>query len=398
MEPDAPRPQRRAVDLPANTDVLIVGAGPSGLALAAALRLRGVQCLIIDRLAGAEHTSRAAAVHARTLEALEPLGVVSRMLQEGLTVPLFRARDRDRILITLDFRQIPGDYGFILMCPQDRTEAILDARLQSLGGGVMRGAELTDLDLRADGVVAGIACDGARRMVDARWVVGCDGMHSRVREAAAMAFAGAAYEQGFVLGDVHLDWPLERDEVTLLLSPRGLVVVAPLPLGRHRIVATLDDAPAQPSIADLQALLDERGSARVHAHIVDCVWSSRFRVQHRLVSSPRRGRVLLCGDSAHVHSPAGGQGMNTGIQDSVALAGALAAVLEGGTERALDLWATSRHEVAEGVVAMTDRMTRMATLQSPVTQALRNWAIAFAGHIPPFARAAARNLAELDRR
>jgi 2-polyprenyl-6-methoxyphenol hydroxylase-like FAD-dependent oxidoreductase len=151
-----------------------------------------------------------------------------------------------------------------------------------------------------------------------------------------------------------------------------------------------------PSVPYVQALLDARGPKASQAHVHDSLWSSRFKVHHRVAESPRKGRVLLCGDAAHVHSPAGGQGMNTGIQDAVSLASALADVFGGVDEALLDTWAADRHKIAEGIVALTDRMTRMATLRSPAGRALRNVAIGFAGHIPSIARALARNVAELS--
>jgi 2-polyprenyl-6-methoxyphenol hydroxylase-like FAD-dependent oxidoreductase len=183
--------------------------------------------------------------------------------------------------------------------------------------------------------------------------------------------------------------------VSLFFSPAGPVVVAPLPKDRFRVVATVDDPPEVPSVPYVQALLETRGPKASRAHIHDSIWSSRFKVHHRVAESPRKGHVLLCGDAAHVHSPAGGQGMNTGIQDAVSLAQALADVLGGADETKLDAWAADRHKIAEGVVALTDRMTRMATLRSPAGRALRNVGIGIAGHIPSIGRALARNVAEL---
>jgi 2-polyprenyl-6-methoxyphenol hydroxylase-like FAD-dependent oxidoreductase len=390
-------PSLKLPNLPLKVDILIVGAGPTGLALAVELRRRGIEAVTIDKIAEGANTSRAAVVHARTLEVLEPLGVVPAMLAEGFKVPVFRVRDRDRALITIDFEEIPSVYAFTLMCPQDRTEAILIARLHALGGEVIRPAEVTGVDLGANGAHVRIAVGEATQNVEARWVIGCDGMHSQVRESAGIAFNGAAYQQGFILADVHMDWPLGRGEVSLFFSPAGLVVVAPLPNDRFRVVATVDDPPEQPSIPYVQALLDARGPKTL-SHIRDSVWSARFKVHHRVAENPHKGCVLLCGDAAHVHSPAGGQGMNTGIQDAVSLAQALADVIGGADEAVLDTWAADRHKIAEDVVALTDRMTRMATLRSPAGRALRNVAIGFAGHIPAIGRALARNIAELNNR
>jgi 2-polyprenyl-6-methoxyphenol hydroxylase-like FAD-dependent oxidoreductase len=327
--------------------------------------------LTVDKLAEGANTSRAVVIHARTLEVLEPLGVVPQLLEEGLKVPIFRIRDHDTPLITIDFGEIPSKYAFTLMCPQNRTEAVLLAHLQALGGEVVRPREVTGLTATEDGARVHITGEGSTQEVTARWVIGCDGMYSHVREAAGIAFRGAKYELNFALADVRMDWPLPREEVTLFYSPEGFMVVAPLPDDRYRIVAMADDVPKEPSLAYVQELLDARGPKENPGRIRQSVWSSHFRVHHRLAASPRKGRVLLCGDAAHVHSPAGGQGMNTGIQDAVALAGVLADVLHGGDGARLDEWAAERHRVAKAVVRLTDRMTRVASLHSPSLRKLR---------------------------
>jgi 2-polyprenyl-6-methoxyphenol hydroxylase-like FAD-dependent oxidoreductase len=379
-------------------DILIVGAGPSGLALGAALRARGLDPLIVDRQGASANTSRACVVHAGTLEALAPLGVTEALLARGLKVPIFRVRDRDRSLMTVDFGQIDSPYPFTLMCPQDRVEAALLGRLEALGGAVARPCELVGCAPGAAGVEAQLRDAGGTRTVRARWLVGCDGMHSRAREAAGVAFDGGAYDASFVLGDVTMDWPLSREEVALFYSPDGLMVVAPLPDERFRIVGAVDAAPETPPVGFLQALIEARGPQERPGRIRELAWSSRFHIEHRVAQSPRSGRILLCGDAAHVHSPAGGQGMNTGIQDAVSLADALAQTVADGDEASLDDWASVRHRVAADVVALTDRMTRIATLKSAPGQALRNLAVAFAGHLPPARAALARRLAELDSR
>lgn len=381
-----------------DTEILIAGAGPSGLALAAELMRCGVASEIIDRQPAGANTSRACVVHARTLEVLEPLGVTQGLLAQGVKVPIFRVRDRDRSLITIDFSEIPSPYPFTLMIPQNQVERSLLNHLQELGGDVVRPCELVRLQASASHTEVQVRSDDALRTIKARWLIGCDGMHSMVREQSGVPFAGGEYEQDFVLADVHMDWPLSRDEVTLFYSPDGLVVVAPLPENRFRIVATVDGAPELPSTAYMQSLLDRRGPTTNPGRIHDTVWSSRFHIHHRVAKSPRNGRILLCGDAAHVHSPAGGQGMNIGIQDGISLAGVLAETLEDGDGARLDAWAADRHRVARDVVTMTDRMTRLATMKSTTGQTLRNMAVAFVGHLPPARAKLAKTLAELDAR
>jgi 2-polyprenyl-6-methoxyphenol hydroxylase-like FAD-dependent oxidoreductase len=384
--------------LKTDTDILIVGAGPTGLALAAELRRQKADPLIIDRQIAGANTSRACVVHARTLEVLEPLGVTADLLAQGVKVPIFRVRERDRVLITIDFSEIPSAYPLTLMCPQNRVEACLLDHLEELGGGVVRPCELVRCGALESHVEAQVRTDGVTETVKAQWLIGCDGMHSTVREQSGIAFAGAAYEQEFVLADVHMDWPLDREEVTLFYSPKGLVVVAPLPDEHFRVVGSVDDAPESPSVTYLQSLLDTRGPSAKPGRIRDVVWGSRFRIHHRVAQSPRKGRILLCGDAAHVHSPAGGQGMNTGIQDSVSLAKFLTEALKDGNESRLDAWASERHNVASNIVTLTDRMTRLATMKSATGQSLRNIAVAFAGHLPPVRAALAKTLAELNTR
>jgi len=223
--------------LKTDTDVLIAGAGPAGLALAAELRRRGISPLTIDRQPAGANTSRACVVHARTMEVLEPLGVTRELLAQGVRVPIFRVRDRDRVLITIDFSHIASPYPFTLMVPQDRVEQCLLNHFESRGGGVVRPCELVSYNASASQVEVQVKAAGVAKTIEARWLIGCDGMHSTVREQSRVAFTGAAYEQSFVLADVHMHWPLSRDEVTLFFSPDGLVVVAPLPEDRFRIVS-----------------------------------------------------------------------------------------------------------------------------------------------------------------
>jgi 2-polyprenyl-6-methoxyphenol hydroxylase-like FAD-dependent oxidoreductase len=386
------------LDVKAENKILIVGAGPSGLALAGELKRRGVDPVIIDQQAAGANTSRACVVHARTMGVLEPLGVTRDLLAEGVKVPVFRIRDRDRSLLTIDFSDIPSFYRFTLMIPQNRVEQILLRHLESLGCNVMRPCKLIRYTTSPSLVEAQIRVNGSDQSIKAQWLIGCDGMHSIVREQSGITFSGGEYEASFVLADVSMDWPLSREEVTLFYSPKGLVVVAPLPNERFRIVATVDEAPEVPSLVFMQAILDARGPTTSPGRLHDVAWSSRFHIHHRVAQTPRKGRVLLCGDAAHVHSPAGGQGMNTGIQDSLSLAEALTSTLQDGDEERLDAWAVQRHKVASDVVALTDRMTRVATMKSPTGQALRNIAVAFAGHLPPVRAAVARTLAELDAR
>jgi 2-polyprenyl-6-methoxyphenol hydroxylase-like FAD-dependent oxidoreductase len=381
------------LELPETTDVLIVGAGPVGLTLATALVVKGVKVVLVDRAAEGANTSRAAVVHARTLEVLETIQVSEELVKRGVIVPRFTVRDRDRSLLTIGFDELPTKYPYTLMVPQDITEEVLLDRLHAQGGQVHRPYEVASLEQDDTGTTATMTTG---KVIRAKYTVGADGMHSTVREHAGIGFTGDTYAQSFVLADVRLDWDHQDDEVMLFFAPEGLVVVAPLPGGRHRIVATVDEAPEHPSREDVQALLDTRGPKAHPARVTDIVWSSRFRVHHRLADHYRSGRLFLAGDAAHVHSPAGGQGMNTGIQDALVLAGRLAAVLlEGVGESTLDEYEAERRPVAEEVVAFTHRMTRVATLGSAPLRGVRNAVLRALDWVPAVHRTMAMNLSEL---
>lgn len=383
---------------PSSTEILIVGAGPSGLALASELAGRSIPFVLVDQQAAGANTSRACVVHARTLEVLEPLGIVPELLARGVEVPIFRVRDRDRALITVDFRHLPSRYAYTLMVPQCETEAVLLAGLEARGGKVVRPCELIAARHDADGATVTLRDAQGEHILRTRYLIACDGMHSRIREAAGVPFEGGSYEEAFVLADVRMEWPISRDEVSLLYSPAGLVVIAPIPQGRFRVVATAKEAPPVPRVADIQAILDARGPTDGAVRVLDIAWASRFHVHHRIAQQFRSGRVLLLGDAAHVHSPAGGQGMNTGIQDAISLGRALAETFTTGSEQALDAWASWRHRVASDVIRMADRMTRTATVENRAGQAVRNTLLQIAGHIPGVRQSLAMKLSELGNR
>jgi 2-polyprenyl-6-methoxyphenol hydroxylase-like FAD-dependent oxidoreductase len=372
--------------LPTGSEVAIVGAGPTGLALAVTLASAGIEFVIVDRLAEGANTSRAAVVHARTLEVLDELGASQELIARGLPVTRFAVRDGSRRLLTVPFDGLPTRYPYTLMVPQYETEGVLLDRLRALGGDVHRPYEVGSVVQDEDGVTLTMSTGETLR---AGYVVGADGMDSAVREASGIGFTGSAYAESFVLADVTMDWTPGPGEVSLTFGAAGLTVVAPLPGGHYRVVATVDDAPATPDLAFVQRLLDERAPAR--AKLTGLVWSSRFRVHHRVADHYRVGRLLLAGDAAHVHSPAGGQGMNTGIQDGYTLGRAFAT-------GQLDDYEAQRRPVAQRVVAFTDRMTRIATTRNAAVRTARNIALPLLGHLPVFRTKLATELAELNYR
>lgn len=391
-----------ATPLPSTTSVLVVGAGPAGLTAAITLADAGVDVVVLDRLTEGANTSRAAVVHARTLEVLAELGIADELILRGIQVPHFTVRDGAHTLATIEFGDLPTPYPYTLMTPQDTTEAVLLERLHKAGGRVHRPYVVTRVVNEKDGVTVEYTdAAGDAGVIRADYVIGADGMHSTVREHAGIGFTGDTYPASFVLADVRMTWPIARDEVALHLSPEGVTVVAPLPDAaqpdRYRVVATLDEAPEHPTADDIQAILDARGPGG-DIRVREVLWSSRFRVHHRVADRYRADRILLVGDAAHVHSPAGGQGMNTGIQDAAALGPLLARVLAGEPQALLDEYEATRRPVAVEVVAFTDRMTKMATLRPRVARLARNTALSALTRIPAFRDRLAFRLAELTTR
>lgn len=385
--------------LPLHTEVLIVGAGPTGLALATSLQQAEVNHVLVDALEATQNTSRAGVVHPHTLEMLEKIGVTAPLSAKGITVADFTVRDRDQPLLGISYAALPSAFQHMLLVPQSTTEAVLQARLGELGGDVHRGVAALDVTTDRQGAAVRVETAEGERTIHARYVVGADGMHSAVREAAGIAFDGTAYGESFVLADVHMDWPMGQGEVSLFFSPAGLVVVAPLPDGSYRVVATVDNAPEVPGIELIQQLLDTRGPAATQARVTGLAWSSRFRVHHRLASTYRKGPILLMGDAAHVHSPAGGQGMNAGLVDAIVLGEALIRVLrDGEPDSLLDDYAAMRRPAAELVLGLASRLTRMATVRSAHARRIRNLVLRILNHVPTFKRQLSLALSGIARR
>lgn len=367
-----------------STDVLIVGAGPVGLALAIVLQKSGVNYLIIEKNSAFHTTSRAAVIHSHTLDALKSIGVTDQLLQAGTKLSKFSMRDRDSDLVNLNFEKVPGDHNFLLMIPQDVTEDVLRKKLSELGGRLMMGSTANRITQTQKGADVTCFTQQGELLIHSRYVIGTDGMNSIVRESAGIQFDGERYEESFILADTVISGSLERDRVSLFFSPSGLVVVAPLPNGAFRIVATVDQAPEVPSISDIQHILDERGpSDRNKAQSIR--WSSRFRIHHRLARHYRKGALFLAGDAAHVHSPAGGQGMNTGLVDAITLGNLLSDVIQNHKpESSLDEYELIRRPAAQQVLHLAGRMTKLAVMKGFFRRMMRNQFLKFLGFLPAF--------------
>ncbi|MEU8152784.1 FAD-dependent oxidoreductase [Micromonospora sp. NPDC048986] len=379
--------------LPTSTDVLVVGAGPTGLATALTLARRGVEVTVLDRLTAPPKTSRAAVVHAYTLEVLDRIDAAAPLIAQAVRTPRFTVRDRDRVLLSVPFHELPSRFPYALLVSQAVTESVLTEKLAERGVQVRRPCQLTGLSRAGDGMLAQVDGEALR----ARFVVGADGLHSTVRQLAGIGFTGSSDEESFVLADVRVRSVLPRDEAALFLARPGPLVWAPLPGGVVRLVAAVASAPAEPDAAYLQALLDERGPARRPDRVTEVLWGSRFRVHHRIADTFRAGPVLLAGDAGHVHSPAGGQGMNLGICDAVTLGTAVADVLDGGPETLLDDYTARQRPMAEDVLSFAAALTRMAGV-SPARRPARDALLRLLGAVPPARRRIALRLSGLSHR
>lgn len=353
-------------------DVLVVGAGPVGLSMAAELARHGARCRIVDRLAKPLPFCRAIGVTPRTLEVWDDMGIAREMIDAGLWLTGLRS---------IVHGHAPGDayaqYPWLpysqLGLPQYETERVLTRHLARFGIAVERGVTLSELSQAEDGVAVRLTRgDGSSETARFRYVVGCDGAHSGVRRALGIAFEGDAFPMSFMLGDVHIAWDLPRGMALRALrlvkdSAPDMFIAIPLPEpGRYRVstVAPASLTPvggtdhgiqsetAGPGLADLQAVADDLLPER--PRLSELRWSSIFRISMRLAAAYRRGRVFIAGDAAHIHPPTGGQGMNTGIQDAYNLAWKLALVLAGAAPEALlDSYEAERRPVGAEVVART---------------------------------------------
>jgi 2-polyprenyl-6-methoxyphenol hydroxylase-like FAD-dependent oxidoreductase len=360
--------------------VLIIGAGPTGLMLAGQLVAQGVRCRIIDKAAARSPHSRALVVQPRTLELLDPMGLTEGLLAAGQPTPEVAVYLNHRRVADLD---ISGTgitdtaYPFLLFVSQVETERLLERYLTEHGVQVERPLELLSFKSDASKVTAQLQHgDGRSETVQATYLIGCDGAHSVVRKGLGLSFAGEAYAQDFVLADVEIDWPLSHRQLTISLSDDGVFVVFPMKGERaYRIIAARAGSPAadagDPTLAELQALAAARSP--VPLTLSAPRWLARFRLHHRAVDRYRCGRCFVAGDAAHIHSPAGGQGMNTGIQDAANLAWKLALVLRGeAPESLLDSYHEERWPVGQALLRTTDRMFSMGTTRNRLLVGARN--------------------------
>ena len=357
-----------------DANVLIAGAGPTGLFLASELARLGVPVTVIEKGEGLSVNSKALTIHARTLEAFSTRGLAAPFVKKGLETERVRIFVGGTQRAELPLYEIDSAYAYILILPQSDTEEMLLERFQSLGGTVQWGTELVDLTVEDDQVMARVADGEGERRLQAQWLVGCDGAHSRVRRAHEIEWTGDDIDLHFALMDAHLQSEVIEDETfqVFVLKDGRVAGFIPLPDGRQRVIMALS-GPVEETDLD-RRFFQEQFATHVHEGIdvAEADWISHFTARQRVAGTFRDGRVFLTGDAAHAHSPAGGQGMNVGLQDAHNLAWKLAAVFEDRADaRLLDSYDAERRPVAETIVRRTGGATRFGGKQSWWMQALR---------------------------
>jgi 2-polyprenyl-6-methoxyphenol hydroxylase-like FAD-dependent oxidoreductase len=359
-------------------DVVVVGAGPTGLTAALELTWAGIKCRIVDQAQVRSDKSRALAVQARTLELLARHGIAQTLVKRGRTSHRIGLFVQKRLAADVEFHDIgikDTAFPFILFVSQVETERVLEARLLELGVKVERPVTATALEQDESGVTVTLGREGEREeQVRARYVIGADGAHSVVRKAAGLSFEGAAYPQDFMLADVDVSWDLPHDRVQFFLGEDVVMTAIPLKGDHHRFIAVRPQRPpeADPTLEEMQELL--QGLCPVPVRLTNPKWLTRFHLHHRGVNQYRQGRLFVAGDAAHIHSPAGGQGMNAGIQDAVNLAWKLAYVLLGRAgEHLLDSYHEERFPVGRRLLSRTDRFYSVAASSNSLLVAARNY-------------------------
>src|ERR671917_696877 len=352
------------------SEVVVVGAGPTGLMLAGDLARAGVGCTVLERRAEESNLTRAFAVHARTLVMLDARGLADNLVATGARVGALRVFGK----LEVDLSRLPTRFPYVLVTPQYQTERVLEEHAVALGAQIVRGAEVVGLRQDNDGVELDVRYrDGTLGTRRAMYAIGADGVRSTVRQALALPFPGHSAAQSVMLADVRLSEAPE-EVLTVNAAGDGFSFLAPFGDGWYRVIAwdrrrqLPDDAPVElDEIRDIT-----RRVLGTDYGMRDPRWMSRFHSDERQVPKYRVGRVFLAGDAAHVHSPAGGQGMNTGLQDAANLSWKLIAVLrDGADDRLLDTYQAERHAVGKLVLRMSGTLVRAALLRGSAARLLR---------------------------
>lgn len=378
-----------------DTDVLIVGAGPVGLFLANECARRGLRWRMVESRAGQSLHSKALAIFPRTLEIFDMAGLVDPFMAVANPVTSVAVINHGRTLTQMRFAPEESPYPLIAMVPQNVTEQLLVEQLRRKGGVVEYNTAFVTARQHDDHVAVALDQNGRRLELTAAFVVGCDGAHSTVRHLLNLPFDGAAYDGLFMLADIQTNETLPADQLQLCPSEFGPAALFPMSATRRRLVATIEKPDGDaPSLALVQQILSQRGPAGVAATALH--WSSYFRIHHRHVAQLRAGRMFIAGDAAHIHSPFGGQGMNTGLHDVWNLVWKLDLVLHGhGDDRLLESYGLERLPVIKQVIDTTHFLTRVMGTPNRFVQSLRNAVLPMVSRLAPFQHAFVQRLSEL---
>ena len=378
-----------------DTDVLIVGSGPVGLFLANECARRGLRWRLIEARAAQSEYSKALAIFPRTLEIFDMAGVAGPFLEAANRVTAVAIITHGRALAHMRFAPEESPYRFIAMVPQNVTEMLLARELRRRGGDVEYETRFVAADQQGEFVQVTLDRKGERATLRASFVIGCDGAHSSVRHALGLHLEGGEYETPFMLADIETNEELPADEMQLCPSEHGPLAIFPMSTSRRRIVATIDQAQGDaPSLELVRELLRQRAPRGIEARSL--YWSSYFKIHHRSVAQLRLGRVFLAGDAAHIHSPFGGQGMNTGLHDAWNLAWKLDLVQRGhGNASLLDSYGAERIPVIRDVIHTTDLLTKVMGTPNRFAQAMRDTIIPMVSRLSPFQHAFVQKLSEL---
>ena len=368
----------------ASKEVLIVGAGPTGMTAAIELKRLGMDVRIVDRSDHMSRYSQALVVQARTLEQFQRYGLAEEAVARGRKLCQAKFYSEGKLIVEFKLDHVESRYPYALFIPQSETEALLNSHMESLGVKTERSVELLSLtqdpEIRATLRHAG----GQTEEVSPRWLIGCDGAHSVVREKTATPFEGGRVAISFFLADVEITGQeAPGEELSLHLNGGDVVFMGRLTDKVVRLIVALHEQPKidrDLTIDDLQMMVDHVG---VRIKIQSAEWMTPFNVTDRQAKHYRVGNVFLAGDASHIHSPVGGQGMNTGIQDAANLAWKLAAVARGADDVLLNSYEEERAEVGRALLRFTERGLKLATMSNPIIEKLRDTLLPILVKLPP---------------
>ncbi len=381
-----------------SSSILIVGAGPTGMTAAIELKRAGLDVRIIDKSGQMAAYSQALVVQARTLEQFQRYRIADEAVARGRQLHGVRFYSDGKKIVSISLEDLASRYPFLLFLPQSETESLLNEHMERLGVTTERGVELESLAQDSHGVHAGLRHpDGRLENTRVRWLIGCDGAHSTVREKTGTPFQGGGVGLSFFLGDLELEGPdAPQDDLTIHVRRGDVIFMGRLSDKLVRMIVALHseqqkDEHRQLTTADFQQAVDQVG---VRVNVRSVAWTSPFRVNDRKARAYRIGHIFLAGDASHIHSPVGGQGMNTGIQDVANLAWKMEAVMRGAHPCLLDSYEEERGDVGKALLRFTERGLKMATITNPLIEGVRDLLAPLISNMKPVQRALIGFIAE----